>query len=221
MTHIFVSRLTIIGSDYDLPPDRRQAIIWTNARILLTGPLGTNFSEILIEILIFSFKKMRLKVSSAKWRPFCLGLNVLTHAGPVVPYTEIDLGQHYLRSRFAAWSPIYWHGLALIAAWISNHTPSKVWDEIHYPFPNFNGRTVEVWEWIMNFIAHFNGCYYISIPRLKLIHVIKRVPDVTNPLPEPKLTYHQRSFVAFTRDQFHKKWPWTFFLNMCSTIKLL
>ena len=31
----------------------------------------------LIEILTFSFKKMRLKVSSAKRWPFCLGLNVL------------------------------------------------------------------------------------------------------------------------------------------------
>ena len=40
-------------------------------------PLGANFSENLIEILTFSFTKMRLKVSSAKWRPFCLGLNVL------------------------------------------------------------------------------------------------------------------------------------------------
>ena len=60
-----------------LSPGRRQAIIWTNAGILLIGPLGTNFSEVLIEIHIFSFKKMRLKVSSAKWRPFCFGLNVL------------------------------------------------------------------------------------------------------------------------------------------------
>ena len=40
--------------------------------------MGTNFSEILIEIIKFSFKKMRLKVSFAKRRPFCLGLNVLT-----------------------------------------------------------------------------------------------------------------------------------------------
>ena len=77
VTHICVSKLTIIGSDNGLSPDRRQAIIWTNAGLLLIGPLGTNFSEILIEILTFSFKKMRLKVSSAKWRPFCLGLNVL------------------------------------------------------------------------------------------------------------------------------------------------
>ena len=77
VTHICVSKLTIIGSDNGLLPDRRQAIIWTNAGLLLIGPLGTNFSEILIEILTFSFKKMRLKVSSAKRRPFCLGLNVL------------------------------------------------------------------------------------------------------------------------------------------------
>ena len=77
VTHICVSKLTIIGSDNGLSPDRRQAIIWTNAGILSIGPLGTNFSEILIEILTFSFKKMSLKVSSAKRRPFCLGLNVL------------------------------------------------------------------------------------------------------------------------------------------------
>ena len=77
MTHICVGKLSIIGSDNGLSPGRRQAIIWTNAGMLLIGPLGTNFSEILIEILTFSFKKMRFKVSSAKWRPFCLGLNVL------------------------------------------------------------------------------------------------------------------------------------------------
>ena len=77
MTHICVGNLTIIGSDNGLSPGRRQAIIWTNAGIILTGPLGTNFNEILIAILTFSFKKIRLKVSSAKWRPFCLGINVL------------------------------------------------------------------------------------------------------------------------------------------------
>ena len=68
MTHICVNKLTIIGSDNGLSPDRRQAIIWTNAGILLIGTLGTNFSEILIEIRIFLFKKMGLNVSSGKWR---------------------------------------------------------------------------------------------------------------------------------------------------------
>ena len=77
VTHICVSKLTIIGSDNGLSSGRRQAIIWTNAGILLIGPLGTNFSEISIEIHTSPFKKMHLKMSSAKRRPFCLGLNVL------------------------------------------------------------------------------------------------------------------------------------------------
>ena len=78
MTHICVENLTIIGSDYGLSPDRRQAIIWNNAGILLIGPLGTNFNEILAEIITFPFKKMYLNVSSAKWWLFCFGLNALT-----------------------------------------------------------------------------------------------------------------------------------------------
>ena len=77
MTYICVGNLTTIGSDNGLSPDRRQAIIWTNAGILLIGPLWTNFSEISIKSPTFSFKKMRLKVTSAKWWPFFLGLNVL------------------------------------------------------------------------------------------------------------------------------------------------
>ena len=77
VTHICVGKLTTIGADNGLSPGRRQAIIWTIAGILLFGPLGTNFGEILIGIQTFSFKKMPLKMSSAKWRPSCLGLNVL------------------------------------------------------------------------------------------------------------------------------------------------
>ena len=75
--HICVSKLDIIVSDNGLSPGWRQAIIWTNDGILLIGPLGTNFSEILIEIYTFSFKKIDWKMSSGKCRPFCLGLNVL------------------------------------------------------------------------------------------------------------------------------------------------
>ena len=42
------------------------------------------------------------------------------------------------------WDPFYYHGLTLILVWISNHIHVKVWDEITYPFLNFNGCTVEV-----------------------------------------------------------------------------
>ena len=75
MMHICVGNLVVIGSDNGLSPGRRQAIIWTNAGIVLIGPLGTNSSEILIDIYTFSFKKMHLKMTSGKWRPFCLGPN--------------------------------------------------------------------------------------------------------------------------------------------------
>ena len=78
VTHICVSKLTIIGSDNGLSPGRRQAVIWTNAGVLLIWPIGTNFSESLIGIQTCSLKKMHLNMSSAKWRPFCLGLNVIT-----------------------------------------------------------------------------------------------------------------------------------------------
>ena len=77
VTHKCVGKLTSIGSDNGLSPGRRQAIIWTNGGILLIGPLGTNFSEILIKIHRFSFMKMHLKMSSGKWWQFYLGLNVL------------------------------------------------------------------------------------------------------------------------------------------------
>ena len=50
---------------WHLPGDKP---FWTNDGILLIWPLGTNRSKMLIKIPVFSFTKMRLKVSSAKWR---------------------------------------------------------------------------------------------------------------------------------------------------------
>ena len=85
MKHICVGNITIIGSDNGLSPGRRQVIFWISDGILWIRPLGTNFSEILIA---FWLKKMRLNVSSAKWRPICLGLNVLR-----------ALRQHYVDNR--------------------------------------------------------------------------------------------------------------------------
>ena len=77
LKHMCVSKLTIIGSDV---VTWTAPAIWTDARILLIGPSGTNFSGILIEIHTFSFKKMHLKMSSRKWLPFCRSLNALTYA---------------------------------------------------------------------------------------------------------------------------------------------
>ena len=77
VSYICVGKLIIIGSDNGLSPDRRQTIIWTNAGLLSIEPLWTYFSGNLIKIQQFSLKKSHVKMSSAKWRLFPLGLNVL------------------------------------------------------------------------------------------------------------------------------------------------
>ena len=38
---------------------------------------------------------------------------------------------------------------------ISNYIHYNTWDEITYPFPNFNSAAIEIWEWISNSIQHF------------------------------------------------------------------
>ena len=100
VTHICVSKLTIIGSDNGLSPDRRQAIIWTNAGILSIGPLGTKLSEILIGIHIFSFTKMHLKMSSGTWQPSCLGPN-LPERTKVRPWGRLRVRIHSIEKTWS------------------------------------------------------------------------------------------------------------------------
>ena len=77
-----------IESDNGLSPDRRLAITWSNVDALSIRPPKTRFNEILVENEKFSFKKMRLKMSSANRRPFCLGLSDHTTVAPK--------GHHYI-----------------------------------------------------------------------------------------------------------------------------
>ena len=91
VTHICVRKLTTTGSDSSLSPNRCQAITWTKAGTFLIGPLGTNFSEILIKTYTLSFKKINFKMSSGEWQPSCLGLNVLRPNDCSVPQS----GQHF------------------------------------------------------------------------------------------------------------------------------
>ena len=94
--YIYASvKYAIIGSDNGLLPDMYGTIIWTNSGTLVISPFGTNFSEIWIKIQQFSYKKMSMNMSSAKW-PFCLKHYMLTHWGLVTPYGDRDLGQHWL-----------------------------------------------------------------------------------------------------------------------------
>ena len=75
--------------DTDLPhaiktlPCGRQWHVLSHTKSLFLNqywlPIGRYFSEVLMEMKSFSFKKMREKISSAKYEPFCLGINMLTH----------------------------------------------------------------------------------------------------------------------------------------------
>ena len=59
--------------------------------------------------------------------------------------------------------PLYLHVITLILARFSNYINGKMWPKVMLPFPNFTDATVEVWEWISNFIPHFTG-YVIIHP---------------------------------------------------------
>ena len=53
--------------------------------------------------------------------------------------------------------------LTLTPAWTSNYINYKVWGEITYLFPNFNASSVEIYDWISDFIPPFIG-HVITYP---------------------------------------------------------
>ena len=81
MRHICISKLTSFASHNGLSPSWCQAIIWTNAGVLLIGSLGTNFSEILIEIhtrkCIWKYHLNWKMAVILSW-PQCVKLHTLT-----------------------------------------------------------------------------------------------------------------------------------------------
>ena len=93
-----------IGSGSRLSPVRRQAITWTKADVLSIGPLGTNFSEILVEIVAFSLTKMRLKMSFEMAAISLMGIWVNTHLKCSTRITTIFLMGPHLHDRS---SPLY------------------------------------------------------------------------------------------------------------------
>ena len=116
---------------------------------MLIQTLGTNFSEILIRIQTFSFEKMHLKMSSAKWHPFCPGLNVLTgfywtHCNNVNKATEEVLSMNL--SSIAALE---------VVIMIKMSSP---WQPLHFSAVNFELAKIIASEiWFSNkFIPNFN-----------------------------------------------------------------
>ena len=122
--HICISKLTIIGSDNGLLPGRRQAIISTNAGILLIGPLGTNFSDIVIWIQIFSFKKMHFKMSQLCTNKFAFILGIIS--------LKSYFRQSLTMSPFRLWSPLHYlsHPTSHFQVNIIPQGPRRVWSHI-------------------------------------------------------------------------------------------
>ena len=91
------------------------------------------------------------------------------------PYHEFTVWPHKCLNHLKQWiTSIMGHGLTLIPTRISNHMSNKVLGEITYPFPNSSGATVEIWEWISNFITHYMMYVITYQCRFKLNHVSKR-----------------------------------------------
>ena len=95
-------------------------------------------SNIGTEIVNYSVEKNGKFPVNKIWPWFCYLLKnpILIHCVPVTPYGVIELDQTH---------------------------PYKFWDENTHPFPNFNGGTVEVWEWINDFITYLTG-HVITYP---------------------------------------------------------
>ena len=115
VTHKCVSKLTIIGSDNGLAS--------TDDWILLCRTLGIHFSEILMEINKFSFKKMHLKLSPAKWRLIRLGLNEWLPWDLTMYIYVGDPGHHWVR-------------LWLVACPAPSHYLTQCWIIVSWTFGN-------------------------------------------------------------------------------------
>ena len=113
--------------------------------------------------------------------------------------------------------PFFKHGSTFILSSICNHMPSKVWDELTYPFPNFNGCTVEVFlEWISSFILHIRMAMSNYIPHI-IMDVITFFPPQFqfNYVREACPTTTPTLFTECSQIRFHFCGRWYIYINQC------
>ena len=137
--HICIDNLTIIGSDNGLAPGRCQAIIWSNADILL----GTNFSEISIEIQTFSFKKNAFESVVCKMAAILSRLQCVKKH-PIADPLWYDLATlNLFRSIFSPLYHIYNHVVVMF-----DNGPCS------YCQPSIQQLTGSVMEWVFRCIGN-------------------------------------------------------------------
>ena len=133
------------------------AKIWTNAWILLIGTLGTNFSEILIEIYTFHSRKCIWICRLHKWRTFCLGPNVLNFILSAAAKSNKALRVYMFNRVWCGWNSwcivslfhLYWEAILLLylemlgiyQLWFSSHLhqrSARVFSRMNATFCNTN-----------------------------------------------------------------------------------
>ena len=194
VTHICISKLIIIGSDNGLSPERRQAIIWTIAGILLIGTLGTNFSQILSEINTLSFKKMHLKMLSAKWRQFCLSRNVLN--------TSMDQKTAVLLVSCMWLHFLYAHlKNGHIMPWQCSFVRLSIFPSVGPSFPDFLYPPQQSYYTPRNEVRGGGGVYWI--------HPVCLSVSLSVCLSVCPLTFCVRPVAQFRMDSFHVWYKWS------------
>ena len=138
-----------------------------NTGLLWIGPLGINFSEILIKIEKNSYKKIDLKLSSAKWQSFRLCFAVLIHEShrwPLSPFLFHIYSFIYL---------LFIHKWKLVCqkqvsrAGKSNYFPQHLLDVITCP-----------WPWYL-FLAHDSTIMHVrTVQQTLLDHLTPRAPFI-------------------------------------------
>ena len=118
----------------------RNDTVSMNQWWLVDPPFTCKGIGCLVALLIKSCPNFKGNLLNRRW---CKSINNNNY----IPWFYVDIIR----------GPFYHHGLTLILAWICNHMPTTMWDEITHPFLNFNGCTIEVQDWISNFIPHFIG----------------------------------------------------------------
>ena len=139
--------------------------IWRNHVLGFHVPLGSHksigtYEKSTIPMQCFApgaLRKSRFHIADPLWTNGRCGMKSVSMAWRFRVFKPFTLFRLW-RGRQPIGEPApFWHGLTLIPLCKSNCIHYELWDEITYPFPNFNGCTVEVWEWISNFIPHFIG----------------------------------------------------------------
>ena len=177
MTHICISKLTTINSDNGLSPGRHQVIIWANARWNIVNSNFRNKLQWNLKRNSYIFTKKYIEKNTLKWRPLCLGLNVLT-LDPWIKLIRFDkrgtkvITRHTLNiTLFRLGSTIIFHGLNVLA---QRETPKNLLTQFSYWGPSWcHHRETHHWPFSMGIhqpsvdsphrariTQSFNACFF-------------------------------------------------------------